>query len=60
MNKSALSAVMFACGALSLTIAVYQFAGSRVLWGILSLVYSVVFLAGGLANRRGRDQESDN
>ena len=54
MRKPILSVVMLGCGVLSLAIATYQLAGARIGWGILSIVYSVVFLIGGLATRRRR------
>ena len=51
MKKKSLSVVFLVFCAISLLIAVYQFIGSRFLEGILSLIYSTVFLIGGLANR---------
>ncbi len=52
MNKKALSIVLFTMGAISLAIAVYQFAGSRVAEGVLSVVFTLVFVVGGVANHR--------
>jgi hypothetical protein len=52
MKKKSLSNLLLAFGAISLAIAIYQFLGSRTTGGILSVVYGVVFIAVGLANRR--------
>ena len=52
MKKKALSNLLLTFGAISLAIAIYQFIGSRTTGGILSVVYAVVFVVTGLANRR--------
>jgi hypothetical protein len=56
VNKKTLSVLLFACSALSMAIAVYQLMDSRLAEGILSVMFSLVFLVGGVANRRGGGQ----
>jgi hypothetical protein len=53
VSRKTLSLLLFVCGVLSLAIAVYQFTGSRAVDGVFSVVFSVVFLAGAVANRAG-------
>lgn len=54
MKKNALANLMLIFSLIALTIAVYQIVDSRILDGILSLVFSTVFLMGGMANRNKR------
>lgn len=55
MRKSTLAVLAFFCGAASLAIAVYQLMDSRPLEAALSIVFCIVFLAAGVANRRQRN-----
>ncbi len=55
MNKRTLSIALLTCSVASLAIAVYQITGSRIVEGVLSIVFSVVFLVGGVVNR-GRSE----
>jgi len=52
MKKKAISNLLFAFCAISLAIAVYQIVDSRPAASVLSIVYSLVFLVGGVATRR--------
>jgi len=52
MKKKTLSNLLLTFAAISLAIAIYQFIGLKTTGGILSVVYSVVFIVGGLAARR--------
>jgi hypothetical protein len=52
MSRQALSIALFTCSVVALAIAVYQFTGSRIAEGVLSVVFSIVFLVGGVSNRR--------
>ena len=51
MRSDAISKLLLVFCLISLIMAVYQIADSRILDGILSLVFSSVFLIGGIANR---------
>ena len=53
MKKNTVSVMLFVCSAASLAIAIYQLMDSRFAEGILSVVFSSVFLVGGIANRNG-------
>lgn len=51
VSKKTVSITLFACCVVSLALAVYQLVGSRIAEGALSIVFSLVFLFGGVASR---------
>jgi len=56
MDKMAVLLIVF--GVVSLAIAIYQFIDDRLFYGMLSVVYSLVFFVGGRYNLR-KEQRHD-
>jgi len=52
MSKKGVAVLLFVMSAISLMIAIYQFAGGRPAGGIASVVFALAFLIGAIVNQR--------